>query len=51
MITDEFEVKPKDNRGYLVTNFDYKIEKYLINEIKRNYPEFTIVSEEYKLWS
>ena len=47
MITDKFEVKAKGNKGDLVTNFDYEIEKYLINEIKRNYPEFTIISEEY----
>ena len=47
MITDEFEVKAKDNKGDLVTNFDYEIEKYFINEIEKNYPEFSVVSEEY----
>ena len=27
LITDEFEVKAKDSKGDLVTNFDYEIEK------------------------
>ncbi len=47
LITNEFEVKAKDNKGDLVTNFDYEIEKYMIDEIKSNYPDFSIVSEEY----
>lgn len=47
LINDEFEVKSKDDNGDLVTNFDYEIEKYLIDKIKENYPEFDIVSEEY----
>lgn len=47
LITDEFEVKAKDDKGDLVTNFDYEIEEYIINAIKKEYPDFTIVSEEY----
>ncbi len=47
LITDEFEVKAKDDKGDLVTNFDYEIEKYMIDKIKSNYPDFSIVSEEY----
>lgn len=47
IITDEFEVNAKDDNGDLVTNFDYEVEKYIIDEINTNYPEFSIVSEEY----
>ena len=47
LITDEFEVKAKGNDGDLVTNFDLEIEKYIIEQIKENYPDFTIISEEY----
>lgn len=47
LINDEFEVKAKDDNGDLVTNFDYEIEKYIMDKIKENYPEFSIVSEEY----
>ena len=47
LITDEFEVKAKDDKGDLVTNFDYEIEEYIINQIKNKYPNFTIISEEF----
>jgi len=47
LITDEFEVKAKDDKGDLVTNFDYEIEKFIIDRIKCEYPEFTIISEEF----
>lgn len=47
LIDDEFEVKAKDDNGDLVTNFDYEIEKYIIDKIKEKYPNFSIVSEEY----
>lgn len=47
LINNEFEVKAKDDKGDLVTNFDYEIEKYIINKIKENYPNFSIVSEEF----
>ena len=47
LITDEFEVKAKDEKGDLVTNFDYEIEKYIIDKIKEEYPDNSIVSEEY----
>ena len=46
LITDEFEVKAKDNKGDLVTNFDYEVERFIINSIQREYPNFKIVSEE-----
>lgn len=47
MITEEFEIKSKDDKGDLVTNFDYEIEKYIIGEINKEYPDFDIVSEEF----
>lgn len=47
LIDSDFEVKNKDNKGDLVTNLDFKVEKYLIGEIEREYPDFMIVSEEY----
>ena len=37
----------KGGENDLVTNLDLEIEKYLINEIKENYPDFDIVSEEF----
>lgn len=47
LINEDLEVKAKGNKGDLVTNFDYEIEKFIINKIKENYPDFSIVSEEY----
>lgn len=47
LITEEFEVKAKDNKGDLVTNFDFEVEKFIINEIKKEYPNFDIISEEF----
>ena len=47
LITDEFEINAKGNNGDLVTNFDFEIEKYIIDKIKQNYPDFSVVSEEY----
>ena len=42
-----FVISDKGTEGDLVTNLDIEIEKYLINEIKKNYPDFDIVSEEF----
>ncbi len=47
LVTDEFQVKAKGCDGDLVTNFDYAIEKFLIGKIKKQYPNFDIVSEEF----
>lgn len=47
LITDEFEVKAKDDKGDLVTNFDYEIENYIMDRIKKEYPDYSIVSEEF----
>ena len=38
LITDDLIIKAKDNEGDLVTNFDYEIEKYMIERIKEKYP-------------
>lgn len=42
-----FEVFSKGGEDDLVTSLDMEIEKYLISEIKANYPTFDIVSEEF----
>jgi len=47
LVTEEFEVNAKGNDGDLVTNFDYEIEKFIIDEINKNYPGFDIISEEF----
>lgn len=44
-----FEIYSKDGEYDLVTNLDLEIEKYLIGEIKREYPDFDIVSEEFNM--
>lgn len=46
LITDEFEVKAKDDKGDLVTNFDYEVEQFIIDAIKKEYSDFDIISEE-----
>ena len=47
IITEEFEVKAKGDNGDLVTNFDYEVEQFIIDSIKKEYPNFNIVSEEF----
>ena len=47
LINDELEVKAKDDKGDLVTNFDFAIENYITGRIKEKYPDFLIISEEY----
>lgn len=47
LITDDFKVKAKGENGDLVTNFDFEIEQLIIDAIKKHYPEFGIVSEEF----
>ncbi len=46
-IFGKMEVSPKGDFGDLVTNMDYNIEKYLIEQIQTQYPEFSVVSEEF----
>ena len=47
IITEDFEVNAKGNDGDLVTNFDYEVEKFIIDEINKAYPGFDIISEEF----
>lgn len=47
MTMEHFEVESKGDKSDLVTSLDLKIEKYLINEIKKEYKDFDIVSEEF----
>ena len=47
LIKDDFEVNAKDDKGDLVTTFDYSVEQFIISKIKKEYPSFDIVSEEY----
>lgn len=46
LITENMEVFQKGEND-LVTNFDFEVEKYLIKQIKENFPNFDIVSEEF----
>lgn len=43
---EAFSVKTKGGENDLITDLDLKIEQYLINRIKKDYPSFDIVSEE-----
>ena len=47
LITDDFETTVKGDKDELVTDFDTAVERFLIDEIKKEYPQFDIVSEEY----
>ena len=42
-----FEIMNKGAEYDLVTNLDLEIEKFLIDKIRKEYPDFDIVSEEY----
>jgi len=52
LITDEFILMPamisaKAHLDDLVTDFDLAIERFLVSEVKKEYPDFDIVSEEF----
>lgn len=47
IISDDFEINSKDDGHDLVTTYDYEVEKFLISQINKNYPTFSIVSEEF----
>ena len=44
---EAFSIQTKGGENDLVTNLDFKIEEYLINRIKKDYPTFAIVSQEH----
>ena len=43
----KFDITNKGGENDLVTNLDLQIERFLIDEIKKEYPNFDIVSEEF----
>jgi len=47
MITDDFFVASKDEKGDLVTSFDFEIEGFISDKIRQNYPTFDIIGEEF----
>ena len=46
IINNDLKISAKGEKGDLVTNFDFSIEKFLIEKISKNYPDFDIISEE-----
>ena len=44
---EHFEVYDKGNKGDLVTNLDIKVEEFLMDKIRKKYPDYDIVSEEF----
>ena len=46
LISNDLKISAKGEKGDLVTNFDFSIEKFLIDKISKKYPDFDIISEE-----
>ena len=46
IITDDFVVEAKGNKGDLVTTYDFAVEKHIIAALNAQFPDFDIVSEE-----
>ena len=47
LVTDKFDVSRKaDSIGSFVTEIDIAVEKFLVEKIKKAYPDFEIISEE-----
>ncbi len=47
LITTDIQVNAKGDKGDLVTNFDYEIEKFVISKLNEKYPDYDIISEEF----
>lgn len=47
LLTEKFNTESKGGENDLVTTLDLEIERFLINEIKKQYSDFDIVSEEF----
>lgn len=47
LVTDDFVIEAKDERGDLVTSFDYQIERFIIDNVKERWPDYNIISEEF----
>ena len=46
LINNDLKISAKGEKGDLVTNFDVIVEKFLIENISKRYPDFDIISEE-----
>ena len=47
IITDDFIVENKGDRGDLVTTYDFAVEKHIITVLNAQFPDFDIISEEF----
>ena len=47
LVTDSFMVNAKDENNDLITDFDLEIEKFLIQKLNKQYPDYKIISEEF----
>lgn len=47
LIAGKMKVQDKGEHGDLVTNFDFSVEKFIVDKLKKKYPDFDIVSEEF----
>lgn len=47
MCKEKYSTQNKGAESDLVTTLDFKIEKFIIDELKKKYPGFDIVSEEF----
>ena len=42
LISNDLKISAKGEKGDLVTNFDFSIEKFLIDKISKKYPDFEL---------
>ena len=47
LLSRDFRVYAKGSKGDLVTDIDYLVERFLIEKIQAEYPNFAIISEEF----
>ncbi len=47
IVDEKFMVEAKDDNNDLITDFDLRVEKFIIEEIRKQYPDFEIISEEF----
>ena len=47
IITDDFIVENKGDKGDLVTTYDFAVEKHIISLLNAQFPDFDIISEEF----
>ena len=46
LLVPNFEIMDKDSQGDIVTSLDLNIEKFIIDKVEKEYPNFDIISEE-----